>query len=518
MNPQRSQSGQRSRLRLALFVVAGLFPLLYVVLAAVRLGYPYELEWVEGGNLMMVHRLLEGRPLYAAPSLEYVPFNYTPLYYWVSAAFARAFGEGFLALRVVSLLASIGCGLLIWALVARYARSRAAPWLATCLFFATWRLSGAWLDLARVDSLQLVLVLGGAWVLQRDRSQVRGPLLASVVFTLAFLAKQSTAVMLLPVGLYMLIRDRPRAFVLGLGVGLLGVGSVLALNARSGGWFGYYVFHIAGSHNFGLGLATVFWTQRLIAPLGIAIVIGMFAAVAPAERAEPLRPGRGEQWALCAGLVLSAWMVGSFTGASDNLLVPACAAVAMAFGLGWDATIRVAESSADRAPRMRGFVTALALAQFVSLLYLPLRQLPTARDAKAGAWIVDQLRAASGEVLVPCHPYLVRRAGGTEHFHEMSFMDVIRSGPDSSTTRLMQQLRDALRGRRWAAVVLDNRDWLADEVQTSYAPRSLAIPSNWVFWPLTGMRRRPMTVYVPKPDSAVARIGGMPPGRGSTKR
>jgi len=496
-------------------VVAGVFPLLYVVLAAIRLGYPYELEWLEGGNLAMVHRLLEGRPLYSAPSLEYVPFNYTPLYYWLSAPFARVFGEGFLALRLVSLLASVGCGALIWALVSRHARGRAAPWLATCLFFATWRLSGAWLDLARVDSLQLLLVLGGAWVMQRDRSRLRGPLIASAVFTLAFLAKQSTAVMLLPLGLYLLMRDRPRALALGLGLAVLVAGSTLALDANSGGWFRYYAFHIAGSHPFGPGLATIFWTQRLIAPLGLAIVIGMFAAVAPPDRADSPRAGRGELWALCAGLALSSWVVGSFAGASDNLLIPACAAVAIAFGPGWQAAVRMSESALDRAPRMGGFVTSLALAQFVSLLYLPLRQLPTARDLAAGAWIMEQLHAAPGDVLVPCHPYLAFRASGAEQFHEMALEDVKNSGPDSTTARLMQQLHDALRDQRWAAVVLDNRDWLKDDVEMSYVPRSAAIQTEWDFWPMTGMRRRPLTVYVPKPDSVAARGNAPAPGRAS---
>src|SRR5207245_9768312 len=48
-----------------------LFPLLYAATALARLSYPFELEWMEGGVLAGVQRLLHGQPLYAAPSLDY---------------------------------------------------------------------------------------------------------------------------------------------------------------------------------------------------------------------------------------------------------------------------------------------------------------------------------------------------------------------------------------------------------------------------------------------------------------
>ena len=49
----------------------------YIV--ARRFAYPFELEWLEGGSLIQVLRLLDGQPLYAPPSLDYIAFNYPPL-------------------------------------------------------------------------------------------------------------------------------------------------------------------------------------------------------------------------------------------------------------------------------------------------------------------------------------------------------------------------------------------------------------------------------------------------------
>ncbi|HEY6867400.1 MAG TPA: hypothetical protein VI792_09090, partial [Candidatus Eisenbacteria bacterium] len=92
-----------------LFALALLFVASFIVLAAARLAYPFELEWLEGGSLAMMRRILAGKPLYAAPSLEYVAFNYTPFYYWVSSLLARAIGDGFAPLRLVSIASSMAC-------------------------------------------------------------------------------------------------------------------------------------------------------------------------------------------------------------------------------------------------------------------------------------------------------------------------------------------------------------------------------------------------------------------------
>jgi hypothetical protein len=50
----------------------------YIVCAVQRLGTPIELEWMEGGSLQMMYRVLSGKPLYAPTSIEFVPYTYTP--------------------------------------------------------------------------------------------------------------------------------------------------------------------------------------------------------------------------------------------------------------------------------------------------------------------------------------------------------------------------------------------------------------------------------------------------------
>ena len=68
-----------------------------------RIAYPYDLEWMEGGMLCHALRLLHGQPIYAAPSVDFIPHLYTPLYPLVLAAIGRLTGDvGYLTARIVS--------------------------------------------------------------------------------------------------------------------------------------------------------------------------------------------------------------------------------------------------------------------------------------------------------------------------------------------------------------------------------------------------------------------------------
>ena len=106
-------------LRWAVFALALAFLALYFAIAPARIGYPFELEWMEGACVDHVRRVLAGRPLYVVPSLDFVPFVYPPLYFWVSAVAAKLIGVGFLPLRLVSFLSSLGCFAIIFPMVRR---------------------------------------------------------------------------------------------------------------------------------------------------------------------------------------------------------------------------------------------------------------------------------------------------------------------------------------------------------------------------------------------------------------
>ena len=176
-------------LRGAVLGAALAFVACYLAVAFARFSYPYPLEWLEGGALLNVQRALHGQALYGAPSVHFTGFLYTPLYYYVSAAAAWVFGLHLSTLRLVSIASSLvafgAVGWLVWS----ETRNRWAAVCAAGLFAASFRLGGAWFDLARVDSLFLALLLVGL-VVARRTSTWRVAVVAGLVLAAAFFAKQ----------------------------------------------------------------------------------------------------------------------------------------------------------------------------------------------------------------------------------------------------------------------------------------------------------------------------------------
>ena len=131
---------------LALCVAAAVPLAVFAWLAVHRVGYPYELDWMEGGSVGLAARVLHGHSLYVAPSLTYVGWTYPPLYYWLSAAVAEVTGIGFAPLRLISALASGVSMITLAAVVVRQSGDRVAALVAAGLFAAAFALSGYWFD------------------------------------------------------------------------------------------------------------------------------------------------------------------------------------------------------------------------------------------------------------------------------------------------------------------------------------------------------------------------------------
>ncbi|MCB1615866.1 MAG: hypothetical protein KDI30_07610, partial [Pseudomonadales bacterium] len=138
------------------FLLPGLVVFLFVCFFSVslqRLSYPYEIEWIEGGVLHQVTRVLDGLPLYTQPSMDFIPALYTPFYYYISAFFTGILGWGFFPLRLVSFCASIGVMCSIGWVVYEYSRNRLFAFVGAGFIVAMYWFTDFWFDVARVDSL-----------------------------------------------------------------------------------------------------------------------------------------------------------------------------------------------------------------------------------------------------------------------------------------------------------------------------------------------------------------------------
>ena len=262
-----------SRTTKLLTLLAGLAAVTYILeylgLASLRIGHPYDLEWQEGGAVDHVARILAGEKLYVEPSVDFVPFIYTPLYFYVSAALAKLLGLGYLPLRIVSLLASVGSMIVIFVMVRRETGVTFWGLLAAGLFAGTYRLGGAWLDIGRADSLYLLLLLLSVYTLRFHPSRL-GLVAAGTWMSLSFLTKQSALVAMVPLALYALRVQRVRAlWFVATFVGIVGL-STLILDRLHDGWYVYYVFDLPASHPWVLGVWLTFWSTDVLLLFGFS--------------------------------------------------------------------------------------------------------------------------------------------------------------------------------------------------------------------------------------------------------
>jgi hypothetical protein len=492
-----------SAVRLAA-ALAGLVAIIsYLIIALSRLGYPYALEWLEGNSLVEVHRILAGQQLYPAPTAAYVPDGYPPLYFAVSAAAASVFGVSYLPLRLVSLVSSLLCFALLGRLVQRETGSPAAGTAAAGVLAGVYFVTDTWFDVARVDSLFLLLSLAGLDAARRMRGWP-GAVAAGALLGAAMLTKQTglaegiAVVAALAVG-----PRRGLALLTGLtAVAVVGI-STLVLTLSSGGWYVYYVFELMGEHALNYSAFGWFWTALLPA-VGIAGGAALLGA-----RRVPLVLLAG-----CAALAVEGYAALVHSGGGVNDLLPAYLAVALLAGLALGrpglAPGQPGQPGQPATPGTARWTAAvpgvLVLAQLAFLLsgFHPAQAIPSSADRAVGMRLTAGLRALGGVVALPTDPGLSLLAGLTPVAHEDAVNDVLRASNRAASASFTSTAAQAVAAEKFSAIITDGPGPPLGypSALTRYyqrCPQQLlaGVPAS-VFLPVAGVAIRPAWVWLPR--------------------
>jgi hypothetical protein len=486
-------------LRVVLLAVGAGYLALYVVLAVLRMRYPFELEWMEGAMVEQSLRVLDGQPMYAPPTVDYIGFVYPPLYFVVSALVAWATGPGFLPLRLVSFAASLGSFAVIYRLIRRESGDWYPAAVAACFFAATYKIGGAWFDVGRTDSLFLFLLLLGLYVM-RFAETAGGMALAALCVAASFLSKQTGLLGAMPLVLYALSRGwRAAAVFAGTITAVLGL-TALLFNSLDGGWYTTYVFKWALEQGTEHENIWKFWTDDLLraAPIACGLVAAWFVTARHGDR-------RAYGFYACSliGLIGCAWASRSQIGGWTNAVVPAYAGLAIGTGL---AIAHLKRWTATRGtPHLMPLVLGLCLVQFLALAYDPRAQVPTVRDEEAGFEFLDRLRAIDGDVWLLHHGYIGRLAGKQPHATVHHFWDL--HGPPREA--YMREMADRLCRGEFAAVIIDSKGPFSREVSHGYSGPAPLWTDPSVFLTVTGRPGRPEVIWTRKPLPPVP-AGGDP--------
>jgi hypothetical protein len=465
-------------LRAATLALAAWFVALLVYVFARRFVYPYDLEWMEGGMIAHALRLVHHQPIYAPPSVDFIPYLYTPGYPWLLFVLGKIFPLGYKLARFVSLASFFAVAVLGYVYARREGGSRAAAFCGIAIMFAAFVPTGAFYDLARPDSLFMALVTAGLFVAWWQRKSYAGGVAAALLLVAAFFVKQTAAPFMVALGVALLLAEPRVAIVYGLTLAVVGLPSLWLANHASNGWFWTYTSVLHRKHDFFPARAFLGTPGRLLLILGPSVLLVPWAL---ARRRTP-----GLVYATFIAIAGIAAACASFgtQWAFTNAFMPGVMLPAIAIGV---AAGRLLDDTREAPPRLRPAAVYVLLA--LSLLtapgglnpiaarflpeswglnalknptgYDPRIFIPTARDRAAGDELIARLRAANGDVLIPFHPFYAELAGKRTYLHRMGVLDIWRAGMGAP-----QGLVEALDAHRFALVVMDDK-----------------IDGNWQLWP-----------------------------------
>jgi hypothetical protein len=440
-----------------------------------RASFPLDLEWMEGGMLLHASRLAEGKTIYVPPTLEFIPFLYTPLYPALLALLSKLFGIGYLLGRLVSLVAFAVALLLIVLAAAREGRNgpplvrlaAAAAGIASAgVVAASFAFTGTFYDLVRSDSLLLVLqavavyaaLSGGSW---------RSAVLAGAVIALAFFSKQTASLVGVALGVGLLFTHWRRGILYGVtAAAVLGAGFLL-LNLTSDGWFWTYVFKLHQSHGFNRHLAFVETPLRIVrfaTPAFLALAIATLGLLLSGR----LRRSDAILWTTAIGGFVASCIGFGTQWAFENAFIPAVYFPALA------AAVLGARLSTHALKLARPKAGSAACAALVGVALgaqaLKVgrpdaqRWVPSANDRAVAVRFIEHLRGLPGDLFIPFHPYYNVLANKAPHVHRMGVMDVggLLGRPAS--------LDEAIVAQKFSYVILDwkSQPWEWPHLETRY--------------------------------------------------
>lgn len=426
-------------LGLALAVVAPMLRDLAVVFTA-RIRFPFDIDWIESGQLYHARRLLDGAPIYRDASQGFLPHPYPPFHYVVLGALAPMFGLSHATGRALSVACTVAVMFaLAWATYRTATRPRTPSTTASHSRVASrasvateprarWSLRAlglvlgllvlgavartyphvyGWYDLARSDALAAALPIAAGMVLALPSGAItrRRTLVAALLLTAGMYTKQTCVFFVPALVATTWLEDRRRAWELLFATALFSSVTLVALEVATRGAFHGWLLSTQ-AHALEL--------RRL--PESVMLVVNacptmlLVPVVLVFFRRAKRTPSRFTRH--LTGLWLAAWPA-SFApylkafGAANNLIPLFLLSAAITFV--WIADLASQRSATD--------LPAVAVTIAAGLLAVGSARFDVGRFAPSEALraemrqILDEGRALPGSISCPLHPFLATQLG-----------------------------------------------------------------------------------------------------------
>lgn len=423
-----------------------------------RMTFPFELHWMEGGSVDHVQEILEGRSLYRAPSIEFTPYTYTPLYFYAAAFVAKLTGTGFVPLRMVSVASTIGLLILIVRLAYHYSKNSIASLVAAALYASSFGFTGFWFDTGRADSLLLFFLMAGFSLLVTLPYRPAAQMVAGAFIALAFFSKQVALPIAFPViATFVLIHKRHSVPLLVSGGSVFLIGTV-ALAYFSDGWYWFYVYaspkyrwlhHLSLVHTIRVAIG------EFLIPFAPTLLLSLAMSL-KTVRIQSLKRDQLLLIAFCCGLA-----GGGVMGRLEfinyvNTLMPFVLSMSLIFGIALGKILAQRDSERYFGAKAQTIALCLMIAQFSLLHYDIADALPRDSDYNQGRTFLAEFRDLPGQPWLADHGYLPLLAGKVSLAHSVGLADVMRGNSGIIAQALETQVQSALANKSFSFIISDS--------------------------------------------------------------
>jgi hypothetical protein len=437
-----------------LTIISSFYLISYLLIAIFHLFYPFECEWMEGGTVDNVRYLITHGNLYVIPSINYIPYAYPPLYSYISSLSCIFFGITLFSLRLVSFLSSIGIFILIFKFVQKETKSKQYAFISMCLFAATYKASGFWFDLARVDSLFLYLFLSSIYMIRfhetRENYMIAGFLLAFAVHT-----KQTALIMCSPILVYVYSYTKDRLLVSYLANWFIFILAILFsyFYLISHGWYYYYVFILPQQYATEYTMIVNFWTQCIFGVIPIVTIISLIGLFILKRINSDSFKFYG---CLLVGGFVGSWFTMLKVGGYLNNMMPLYAILAVLFGISISSIKEyMIEYNPTKANRTINIILVFCIIQFIMLAYNPINQIPTKDNIAASNELVDIIKTTDGNVFIPNHGYISSLANKDTYAQTVAISDIMRSNNETLKNTLLDSINNSMTNGEFKTIILD---------------------------------------------------------------
>lgn len=413
-----------------------------------RLQYPYQLEWMEGGEVEHIQRLLEGKKIYCEPSMEFIPYIYTPFYYYIGVVLSILAEPSLIMMRLVSIASFLLSLFFIYKMVFLVTSDKFWSLIGSGIFLLSYSNTGFWYDIARVDTTANLFLIISLYFLVKANSNKWNWVVSSIFSFLAFYTKQTYLLVTVFLIISLFLKNKKLAWhYSSLYFGLVAI-TTLIETVQSGGWYIFWNFYFPSLHHWIWERAITFWTIDILPFYSIALA-SIFAYLIISFN-NSVKERDYYFYALFIGCFITSYLSRLHYGGYLNVLIPFVASMSVLFPISMSSLGKMLHAQKDVGLIILVFLSV----QIFLLLNNPIHSVPTLKDKDAVERMFNFAKNAGGDVYLMGYNFVQKQFGLNSYPHYVLLNDIFISKAQCRI-KVTQEFESMLRAKKFKGILLD---------------------------------------------------------------